>query len=96
MSSNTSQETACNSVLKLFLMSPTSLNFLLQRAISTGANRNKIGLYARFHPPTYGQMFTNCPSHPSPLVQQIGNYTLADLNSLYKTYKHKRPKHILL
>jgi hypothetical protein len=40
--------------------------------------------------------FAKCPSHPKPLVQQIGNYTLDDLNSLYTTYKHKRPKHILL
>jgi hypothetical protein len=30
-----------------------------------------------------------CPFHPNPLVQQIGNYTLADLNSIYKIYKHK-------
>ena len=42
------------------------------------------------------KFFANCPSHPNHLVQQIGNYTLDDLNSLYTTYKHKRPKHILL
>jgi hypothetical protein len=33
---------------------------------------------------------------PNPLVQQIGKYTLSDLNSLYKIYKHKWLKHILL
>ena len=36
------------------------------------------------------------PIHPKPLVQQIGNYTLADLNNLYKKYKHKRTRHILI
>ena len=41
---------------------------------------------------------TRCHSHPKPPVQQIGNYTLADLTKLYKKYKpkHKRKKHILL
>ena len=33
-------------------------------------------------------------SHP--LVQQIRNYTIADLTNLHKKYKHKRTKHILL
>jgi hypothetical protein len=42
------------------------------------------------------KFFTKCPFHPNPLVQQIRNYTLADQNSLYKIYKHKLPKHILL
>jgi len=28
--------------------------------------------------------FAHCPSHPTPLVQQIGNYTLADLTKLCK------------
>jgi hypothetical protein len=42
------------------------------------------------------KFFAKCPSHLNPLVQHIGNYTPADLNSLYKTYKHKRPKHIPL
>jgi len=42
-------------------------------------------------------IFTHCPLHPnSPLVQQIGNYTLADLPNLYKKYTHKRTKPILL
>jgi hypothetical protein len=42
------------------------------------------------------KFFSHCPLHPNPLVQQIGNYTLADLTNFYKTYKHKRTKHILL
>jgi len=40
--------------------------------------------------------FAHCPSHPNPPVQQTGNYTLAELTNLYKKYKHKRTKHILL
>ena len=40
--------------------------------------------------------FAHCPSHPKLLVQQIGHYTVADLTTLYKKYKHHRPKHILL
>jgi hypothetical protein len=42
------------------------------------------------------KFFANCPSHPNPLVQQVINYTLDDLNSIHKTYKHKRLKNILL
>jgi len=42
------------------------------------------------------KFFTHCPLHPNPLVKQIGNCTLADLTNLYKKYKHKRTKHILL
>jgi len=38
----------------------------------------------------------HCPSHPNPPVQQIGNYTLADLTNLHKKHKHKLTKHILL
>jgi hypothetical protein len=37
------------------------------------------------------KFFTKCPFHPNPLVQQIGNYTLANLNSGYKIYKYKLP-----
>jgi hypothetical protein len=33
------------------------------------------------------------PQHPVPTN---GNYILADRNSMYKKYKLKRPKHILL
>jgi len=36
------------------------------------------------------------PSHPKLLVQQIVNYTLADLTNMYRKYNHKRTKHILL
>jgi hypothetical protein len=36
------------------------------------------------------KFFGHSPLHPNPLVQQIGNYTLADLTNLYKKYKHKR------
>jgi hypothetical protein len=32
----------------------------------------------------------------TPTVQQTGNYTLADLTNLYKKYKHRRTKHILM
>jgi hypothetical protein len=41
-----------------------------------------------------GKLFANCPSRINPLLQQIGNYTPDDLTSLYKAYKHKRPKHM--
>jgi len=43
-----------------------------------------------YHPPTYSQMFTYCPSHPNTLVQQLGNYTLADLTNMYRKYQHQR------
>jgi len=42
------------------------------------------------------KFFPHCPLHANPLVQQIGNSPLADLTNLYKKYKHKRMKHILL
>ena len=42
------------------------------------------------------KFFAHCSLHPNPLVQHIGNYTLADLTNLYKKYKHKRRKHVLL
>jgi hypothetical protein len=41
------------------------------------------------------KFFAHCPSHPKPLVQQIGNYSLADLTNLYKKHTHNRTKHIL-
>jgi hypothetical protein len=40
------------------------------------------------------KFFAHWPSHPNPLVLQIGNYTLANLTNLYKKYKNKRTKHI--
>ena len=40
--------------------------------------------------------FSRCLLHPNPLIQSIGNYTLADLHLQYKKYVHKRPKHFLL
>jgi hypothetical protein len=42
------------------------------------------------------KFITHCPSHSKPLVQQIGNYTLADLTNLYRKYKQKRTKRIPL
>jgi len=36
------------------------------------------------------------PHTPTPIVQQIVNYALADPNNLYKKYEHKCKKHILL
>ena len=42
------------------------------------------------------KFFAHCPLHPNPLFQHIGNCTVADLTNLYKKYKHKRTKHILL
>jgi len=42
------------------------------------------------------KFFSRCPLHPNPLINSIGNYTLADLHHQYKKYVHKRPKHILL
>jgi len=42
------------------------------------------------------QSFAHCPSHPNPPVQQTGNYSLANLTNMYRKYKHKRPKHMVL
>ena len=40
--------------------------------------------------------FLNCPTHPNPLVREIGNYSVTDLHRQYKKYIHKRTKHLLL
>jgi len=42
------------------------------------------------------KFFSRCFLHPNPLINSVGNYTLADLHHQYKKYIHKRPKHILL
>jgi hypothetical protein len=42
------------------------------------------------------KFFAHCPSHANPLVKQTGNCTLAELTNMYRKYKHKRTKHILL
>ena len=42
------------------------------------------------------KFFHTCSTHPNPLVRQIGNYTLSDLQQQYKKYIHKRTKHLLL
>jgi hypothetical protein len=42
------------------------------------------------------RFYAQCPEHENPLVRSIGNYTRQDLLQLYKKYRHKRPKHILL
>jgi hypothetical protein len=40
--------------------------------------------------------FHQCSIHQNPLVRQIGDYTMADLQHQYKKYIHKRTKHLLL
>jgi len=40
--------------------------------------------------------FAYCPSLRNPLVQQIVNYTPADLTPVYLKHNRKRTKHILL
>ena len=42
------------------------------------------------------RFYAQCPEHDNPLIRSIGNYTRQDLLKLYKKYRHKRPKHILL
>ena len=42
------------------------------------------------------RFYAQCPEHENPLVRSIGNYTRQDLLQLYKKYRHKRPKHIML
>ena len=42
------------------------------------------------------KFFHNCSTHPNPLVCQIGNYTLPDLQLQYRKYIHKQIKHLLL
>ena len=37
-----------------------------------------------------------CSTHHNPLVRQIGDYTIVDLQHRYKKYIHKRTKHLLL
>ena len=38
----------------------------------------------------------HCSTHQNPLVRQIGEYTMSDLQQQYKRYIHKRTKHLLL
>jgi len=46
--------------------------------------------HPRSHPPPYLQIFRSFPLNPPPpTVQQIGNYTLAELTNLYTKYKLK-------
>jgi hypothetical protein len=40
--------------------------------------------------------YKKCSEHPNPLVRSIGRYTLQELNTTYRRYKHERPKHCLL
>jgi len=42
------------------------------------------------------KFFAYCPPYPNPQVQQIGNYTLADLINMYRINNYKHRKHILL
>jgi len=42
------------------------------------------------------KFFHHCSIHHSPLVRQIGDYTIVDLQHRYKKYIHKRTKHLLL
>jgi hypothetical protein len=37
------------------------------------------------------KFFAHCLSHSKPPNKQIGNYSLADLTTMYDKYKHKRP-----
>jgi len=39
------------------------------------------------------KFFAYCPSHPNPLVQQIGNYTPASLTNMYEKYKKTTEAH---
>lgn len=40
--------------------------------------------------------FQNCSNSRNPLIKEIGQYNIGYLESVYKKYKHKRTKHILL
>jgi hypothetical protein len=42
------------------------------------------------------RFYAQCQSHTNPLIGAVGRYDLSDLHSMYKRYKHKRPKHALL
>ena len=42
------------------------------------------------------KFFRQCTTHYNPLVRQIGDYTILDLQLQYKKYIHKRTKHLLL
>ena len=41
------------------------------------------------------KFFAHGPFQPNPLVQQIGNYTLADRAAAYKKYKHKSNRSVI-
>ena len=42
------------------------------------------------------RFYDQCPAHINPLVANIGRYEKSDLHIMYKSYMHKRPKHVLL
>jgi hypothetical protein len=42
------------------------------------------------------KFFMSCPMHSNPLIRNIGNYTLQDLQHQYTKFRHKRIKHKLL
>jgi len=42
------------------------------------------------------KFFAHSPHTPTHWVQQIGNYAVIDLTTMYKKYKRKRLKRILL
>jgi hypothetical protein len=46
--------------------------------------------------PLSGKFFHQCSIYQNPLVQQIGDYSIVDLQHRYKQYIHKRTKHFLL
>jgi len=41
------------------------------------------------------KFFVSCPTHPNPLIHNIGNYTLEDPHRQYTKYRHKHIKNIL-
>ena len=43
-----------------------------------------------------GKFLYQCSTHHNPLVRQIGDYTIVDLQHRYKKYIHRRTKHLLL
>ena len=80
-----------NTVIKHDLQVPT---------IKQEARKYSVNYRKRFdvHPNSRlsEKFFHHCSTHQNPLVRQIRDYTMSDLQQQYKKYIHKRTKHLLL
>ena len=83
-------QTVQNKCLRVISNSPRDTPILL---LHTNLGVDLIQTYIRH---LAARFYAQCQHHPNPLIGNTGNYTIPELAALYRRYKHKRPKHILL